>query len=188
MFSSRQITHLILIALLLLSFGCTNKEDDSHLESNAVSDLNTEAQAEDSVQSNVEGPYVKSMLELWEAGQKEDAVKGFLAIRWEDPSAYQEVPVFAMSDRQWRSLPRDEQLASTKDARREIGRLREVLIEVVSTGKTLVSSGNSEMAKEHFEAARRYGEGLSRPKWFYRVRDHGRAALEYVQKELAGME
>jgi len=146
--------------LLLFSFGCTKKEDDSHLESNAVSELNTQSQAEDSVQSNVEDPCVKGMLELWEAGQKEDAVKEFLAIRWEDPSAYREVPVFTMSDRQWRSLPRDEQLASTKDARREIGRLREVLLEVVSTGRTLVSSGNSEMAKEHFEAARRKNRPL----------------------------
>ncbi|MCH8218283.1 MAG: hypothetical protein IH892_16115, partial [Planctomycetes bacterium] len=180
--------HLVLIALLLLLFGCTKKEDDSHLESNAASELNTQAQAEDSVQSNVDDPYVKSMLELWEAGQKEDAVKEFLAIRWEDPSAYREVPVFAMSDRQWRSLPRSEQLAVTKDSISQLSELRKMLFEVVATGRTLVSSGDAEMAKEHFEAALRFGEGLSRPRWFELVRDLGRAASEYAQKELTGME
>ena len=167
----------------LISFGCSKKKDELPAESYAVSEPDTEAPAEGAVQSNAEGIAVSSMLELWETGQKGDAVKQFLSVKWNDPSVYREIPILTMSDKQWRSLPRDEQVRAAKDAQKQTIRLFKIVKDVVSNGKALASSGDAEMAKKHFEAVRHCGEALSHSKLLITVRDYGKVTIEYAQDQ-----
>ena len=187
------VKHLRLLSIALLSayflilFGCSKKVDEPNPNSDAVSELNTQTSVDSAGPSTVEGITVKGMLELWDAGHTDEAVNQFLGIQWGDPSAYRDMPVLTISDKQWRSLSKAEQLRTTKEAMSQTGRLRKVLIEVVSVGKTLAESGDTETAKRHLKAALEYGEALSQSQRFEVVRGHGQAALGYVQQNLAGV-
>jgi hypothetical protein len=185
---SKLLTVLAMALFLMLCIGCSKKEDESPTVKNTASERNTQAHEDGSVQSNVEGILIKDMLELWDTGQKDDAVKQFLSTQWDDPSAYRDIPVLiSMSDKQWRSLPRDEQLRTTEDAMKQRARLRKVMFKVVSDAKTLASSGDTETAKKHLKAVMRHGEALSDSTRFEVVRDYGKAALGYAQEKLTSI-
>jgi len=182
------LTSLLVLFSLVSFLGCSKKEDETPAETSTASELNTQTPVESTEQSDVDTLTVKGMLELWDAGQKDEAVKQFLSVKWDDPSAYQDMPVLiSMSDKQWYSLPRDEQLSTTQEAIQQTGRLRQVMFEVVSVGKTFAESGDTQIAKKHFESVVQLGKALSQPQRFEVVRGYGEAALKYAQKNLSAL-
>ncbi|UCF15014.1 MAG: hypothetical protein JSW59_16520 [Phycisphaerales bacterium] len=183
------------VCLALLS-GCAKKEDDSPAEPNTdtestaqVPPERTEAspKEEDTVQPSADGAFVKDVLALWETGQKDDAARQFMAIQWDAPSTFREVEVLIMSEQQLRALPQSEMKRVVEEVSDLLGKLRKLMFQVVSVGEKLASSGDTDMAKEHFEAVRLYGEALLQPERLEIVRLHGKAAVAYAQKRLSGI-
>ena len=109
---------IVLVIVHLASLpGCGRKEDESGAgpspDSEAGAPVPTgrtseSPQAGGTVDSTTDGAVLKEALALWEAGEKDDAVRRFLAMQWSDPSVYRDMPVLVMSDQQFRSLPYGE--------------------------------------------------------------------------------
>ena len=186
----------VIICIVLLS-GCSKKEDDSSDEPNTDTELSAQVPTEgikespkegSTVQSSAEGTLVKDVLALWEAGQKDEAVRQFLTIQWDNPSVFQEMQVLIMPEQEFRSLSQDEMKRIVGEAMNLTGKLRELMFYVVSIGDKLASSGDIKLAKEHFEAVRLYGEVLSQSERLEVIRNHGKAAAAYAQKRLSGIE
>ena len=157
--------------------GCAKKKDKSHTNSN------TQVQVGVSGISEVEVVSVKDMFALWDAGHKDDAIKKFLSIKWDDSSVYREIPVLTMLDRDWRSLQQGEQVRIVQDALKQTQRLSHMVKEVISKAKILASSGDEEVARKYFKAVRDCGEALSQRKLLENIRDFGKVTTEYAQEQ-----
>ena len=186
----------VIVNLALLS-GCSKKEDDSSAEPNTDTELSAQAPTESikespkegsTITSSTEGTLFKDVLALWETDQKDEAVKQFLSIQWGDPSVFQGIQVMNMSEQELRLLPQDEQKRIGGEAHELTLKMRELMFYVVSIGDKHVSSGDIQIAKEHFEAVRLYGEALSQSERLEIMRIIGKAIVSHAQKKLSNIE
>jgi len=186
----------VIVCLALLS-GCAKKEDDSGAEANTETELSAQVPAEgikespkegSTTTSSTEGTLFKDVLALWEADQKDEAVKQFLSIQWSDPSVFQGIQAMNMSEQELRLLPQDEINRIVGELHDLTRKMRNLMFYVVSIGDKLASSGDIKMAKEHFETVRLYGEALSQSERFEIIQLVGKAIVSHAQKKLSGIE
>ena len=186
----------VIVCLALLS-GCAKKEDDSSAEPNTDTELSAQVPAEgikespkegSTTTSSTEGTLFKDVLALWEADQKDEAVKQFLSIQWSDPSVFQGIQAMNMSEQELRLLPQDEINRIVGELHDLTRKMRNLMFYVVSIGDKLASSGDIKMAKEHFETVRLYGEALSQSERFEIIQLVGKAIVSHAQKKLSGIE
>ena len=186
----------VIVCLALLS-GCAKKEDDSSAEPNTDTELSAQVPAEgikespkegSTTTSSTEGTLFKDVLALWEADQKDEAVKQFLSIQWSDPSVFQGIQAMNMSEQELRLLPQDEINRIVGELHDLTRKMRNLMFYVVSIGDKLASSGDIKMAKEHFETVRLYGEALSQSERFEIIQLVGKAFVSHAQKKLSGIE
>jgi len=182
--------------MALLS-GCSKKEDDSSAEPNTDTELSAQVPNESikespketsTIQSSTEGTLFKDVLALWETDQKDDAVKQFLSIQWDDPSVFQGIQALNMSEQELRLLPQDEMKRIVGEALNLTKKLRKLMFYVVSIGDKHASSGDIQIAKEYFEAVRLYGEAFCQPERFEVIRIVGKAIVAHAQKKLSEIE
>ncbi len=140
------------------------------------------------ITSSTEGTLFKDVLALWEADQKDEAVKQFLSIQWGDPYVFQGIQVMNMSEQELRLLPQDEQKRIGGEAHELTLKMRRLMFHVVSIGDKHVSSGDIQIAKEHFDAVRLYGEALCQPERLEIMRLIGKAIVAHGQKKLSEIE
>ena len=186
----------VIVCLTLLS-GCAKKEDDTSAEHNTDTELSAQVPAEgikespkegSTTTSSTEGTLFKDVLALWEADQKDEAVKQFLSIQWSDPSVFQGIQAMNMSEQELRLLPQDEINRIVGELHDLTRKMRNLMFYVVSIGDKLASSGDIKMAKEHFETVRLYGEALSQSERFEIIQLVGKAIVSHAQKKLSGIE
>ncbi len=193
-----RLSSIVLVLLCLsLIFGCDKRKDESRVDSSAISDSNARTRTGDTegtqnkdgiTQRHTNTILVNDVVSLWEADRKAEAVKQFLTIQWNDMSIYRETQVLIMSEQEMRSLSEGEQIRIIEEAMKQTSRLRKLVKDVVSEGVTFVSSGDKIAAKAYLEAVQRYGEALSQTERLESIRDHGKAAIKYAQKQLSGIE
>ena len=186
----------VIVCLALLS-GCSKKEDDSSAEPNSDTELNAQVptesieespKEESTIQSSTEGTLFKDVLALWEAEKKDEAVKQFLSIQWSDPSVFQGIQALNMSEQELRLLPQDDMKRIAGEAHTLTKKLRNLMFYVVSIGDKHASSGEIQIAKEHFKAVRLYGEALCQPEQLEIMRLIGKAIVAHGQKKLSEIE
>lgn len=165
---------LLALSPLVLLCGCTEKDD-----SGTVSQTDEEVTSESSS--------IKDVLALWETGQKEDAVKRFVSINWNDPSVCEQVRVLAMTEREFLSLAPNEQGQVVQEAIECTDTLTTFMKHIASVGDELASTGDKAAASAHLEAVRSYGETLGGPEHLEVVRAHGMAAVQYATKKLSSI-
>ena len=90
---------------------------------------------------------MNDVLALWETGQKDEAVKQFLSIQWDNPSVFEKMDVLTMTEKAYLALPRDEMEPVMKEAMNMTKKLRELMFGVVAKAEELAASGNIEAAK-----------------------------------------
>jgi hypothetical protein len=195
--SGMRVLSILLVMTYLVSLsGCARKENKSATQSSAHSQTSAPGAPEHSSQSPKAGSTVtataggttlKDLFTLWEAGQKDAAVRQFLSMQWSDSSVYRDMPVLMLSEQEYRSLPPDEAKQILDEAMKLTGRLRMLMFHVASVGDGLASSGNTEIAMQHFDAIRQYGQALSRAERIEVIRNHGKAAVTYAEKKLSAM-
>ena len=188
---------ICVIVNLTLLYGCSKKEDDSSTEPNTDTELSAQAPTESikespkegsTITSSTEGTLFKDVLALWETDQKDEAVKQFLSIQWGDPSVFQGIQVMNMSEQELRLLPQDEQKRIGGEAHELTLKMRRLMFYVVSIGDKHASSGDIQIAKEHFDAVRLYGEALCQPERLEIIRLIGKAIVANGQKKLSEIE
>ncbi len=187
----------VIVCLALLS-GCSKKEDDSSAEPNADTELSAQVPNESieespeegsTIMSSTEGTLFKDVLALWEAEKKDEAVRQFLSIQWDNPSVFQGIEVLDVSEQEFRLLPQDERKRISKESHTLSIKMRKLMFYVSSIGDKHASSGDIQTAKEHFEAIRLYGEAFSQTESFdENIRGIGIAILAYGQKKLSEIE
>ena len=178
--------------------GCSKKGEDSSAEPNTDTELSAQVptksirespKATSTIQSSTEGTLFKDVLALWEADQKDEAVKQFLSIQWSDPSVFQGIQAMNMSEQELRLLPQDEGMRIAGEAPILAIELRDLMFYVVSIGDKHASSGDIQIAKAHFEAVRLYGEALcQQPEALEIMRVIGKAFVNHGQKKLSEIE
>ena len=193
----RLLSIVCVIVYLALLSGCSKKEDDSSAEPNSDTELSAQVPMEGmqespketrTIQSSTEGTLFKDVLALWETDQKDDAVKQFLSIQWDDPSVFQGIQALNMSDQELRLLPQDERKRISEEAHTLTLKMRKLMFYVVSIGDKHASAGDIQIAKEHFDAVRLYGEALCQPERLEIMRLIGKAIVAHGQKKLSEIE
>ncbi len=173
------------IMCLAALVGCAKKEAPTGAEADDEMEVQTQTPIEPA-QPGSPGVGLKDVLVMWENGRQQEAARQFVAIRWNDPSALDQMPVLTMSESQFRLLSSDEQTQVVAEAMKLSGQLRKVMFFVAAVGDKLASTGDKQGAKTHYEAVRSYGETLSQPERLEIVRLHGTAAVQYAEKRLIG--
>jgi hypothetical protein len=165
---------LLALSHLTLLCGCAEKDD-----SGTVSQTDEEVTAESSS--------IKDVLALWKTGQKEDAVKRFVSINWNDPSVCEQVRVLEMTEKEFLALARHEQEQVVQEAIDCTNELTALMKHIASVGVELASTGDKATANAYFEAVRSYGETLGGREHLEVVRAHGMAAVQYATKGLSSI-
>lgn len=167
----------VVIVLLLLS-GCSKKEDKPQTEDNLYPEPGSK------ISSDV-WP-VNELLALWNVNKKDEAVKEFLSIQWDDPSVFQGADLLNLSEKEFVSLPTSERTRIKQDAFKLERTLRVLGKHVLSTGEKFAASGDTDMANAHFEAVLRYGRALSKPERLAIIQLSGKAMVKAAQSKLPG--
>jgi len=186
----------VIVFSALLS-GCSKKEDESSAEPNTNTELSAQVPTEsikespkegNTTKSSTEGTLFKDVLELWETDQKDEAVKQFLSIQWDNPSVFKGIEALNMTEQEFKLLPQDEMKRIGEEAHKLTLTMRKLMFYVSSIGDKHASSGDIQIAKEHFEAVRLYGEAFCQPERLEIMRLIGKAIVAHGQKKLSEIE
>ena len=198
MTGARRFLYVLVAAVFLASLGgCGKREADSQSEAGTHSEADaapapgepqTTAMPDASGQGTEKPVPLNDALSLWSQGDKDDATDRFLAIQWDDPAAFADIPLLKLSDREFASLPRQEQTTTVQEAMELTGTMRKLVFHVVAAADDLATSGDTETAKEYLRAVQRHGEALSSADRLELIRNYGKAATQYAQKKLSGIE
>lgn len=154
---------LLIATLLVLLCGCSKKGDESK----------TDAQANS--KSNNDGVLLKDVLTLWQAGNKDDTVKQFLMISWNDPSVFQGIPALDVSEQQFITLSTDERNNIQQEAMDLTANLRRILMAVLAAGDAYAATSDIENAKKCHDAVMACGHALSASEHLVTVQMVGKA-------------
>ncbi|MBN1805254.1 MAG: hypothetical protein JW837_08395 [Sedimentisphaerales bacterium] len=122
------------VTVVLISvWGCTGKEDEPQAENDDVVFLN-------------------HVLSAWERGDKEGATARFLQINWDEPAALADVSIMHTSKEQFDALTLNKQIHFMQDAKELSTKLRKIGMHILTEGDNVLSSGNKQSAKAHYEA------------------------------------
>ena len=187
----------VIVCLTFLS-GCSKKEEeDSSAEPNTDTELSAQVptesikespKEESTIMPSTEGTLFKDVLALWEAEKKDEAVKQFLSIQWDNPSVFQGIETLNMTEQELGSLPLDEVKPIAGEALNLSRKMRNLVFYVVETGDKHISSGDIKAAKDHFEAIRLFGEALLQSDRIELIKLVSKAILALGQKKLSEIE
>jgi len=191
--ASRQITQLILIVTLLLSYGCS-KQDESPEGQALNSDSNGQVSTETAQgqpfnkggeQAGEATSSIYDMLTSWKSGEKDAASEQFVSTDWTDTSIFNEIPLLQMSEKQFVALSAHESTGLLQEAIELMQTLRETMFHVVSKAKGFADSGDTAKAEQYLGAVRQHGVALSGPDHLEVMRGYGKAAIEYADRKLS---
>ncbi|UCE48378.1 MAG: hypothetical protein JSW47_22625 [Phycisphaerales bacterium] len=187
----------VIVCLTLLS-GCSKKEDEPNAEPNTDTESSAQVSTERSIKESPkeesttmlssESTLFQDVLALWETNQKDEAVKQFLSIQWDNPSVFQGIEALNMTEQELGSLPLDEVKPIAGEALNLSRKMRNLVFYVVETGDKHISSGDIKAAKEHFEAIRLFGEALLQSDRIELIKMVSKAIVSLGQKKLSEIE
>jgi len=131
--------------------------------------------------------HLGQVLALWYSGKRGEAVNQFLQIDWQDPAAFQGVPVFTMSEQQFASYAQAQRDAVSQQAQQLSQAARDLARAVIATTDTFVASGNTLGAKSRLEAVQQFGQALSAPERLQIIQLVGKAITQLAQEKLSGI-
>lgn len=102
-------------------------------------------------------------LAAWQAGSKDEAVKLLLGTQGEDLAAGSSLRVFQLSESDVKGLPQAEKTSLQKEVIAIAPQIKRLATEGLRLGDELLSKGDVENARLHFEAVNRLGKTLKAP-------------------------
>jgi len=129
--------------------------------------------------------FLGEVLVSWNMGKKDAAVQQFLSIQWDDPAAFQGIPMLVMSEQQLTSLSPEQRNRIVQETEGLSAVLRVIAAHMIATGETQAAAGDTDSAKAHFEAVRQCGQALASPDRLQAVQTLGKAMVQLAQEKLA---
>ena len=146
-----------------------------------------EAEADSPEGPTVTAMYLGEVLVSWNTGKKDEAVRKFVALAWDDPAVLRGIPALAMPEAQLASLPEAQSNTIVQHAEELAGTLGNLVKEVSAAGDDLAALGDTEAARAHFVALRQSGEVLKAPNHLLIMQVLGEAMATFAQEKLDGM-
>lgn len=134
------------------------------------------------------GVALSDVLASWESGKKDVAVKQLLSIRWDEPAVFADMPIMVLSEKDFRSLPRDERTRIQQELIELVGPLRNMARHAWSIGEKAQASGDKQTAKAHYEAVLHLGQALASPERVLLIQQVGKAITIGTQKRSSAVE
>jgi len=128
--------------------------------------------------------YFGEVLAAWLGGNKGEAVKQFLQMRWQDPSVFAGIPVLFMSEQQFATLPQAQRDPVSQQAQQLSATIRDIARAVISSGEAAAASGDAAGAKAKFEAVQQFGQALAAPERLLIIQLVGKAVVKLAQEKL----
>ncbi len=182
--SARFLLAVLFTFLMGICPGCSKEEDKAKPETNLPAAREEENNTGIAEKSPVR---LSNVLTLWENKNQDEAVKQFLAIRWDDPAVFENVGMLNMSEQKFVSLPANSRTQIQQKAGDFSKMLRELARYVLATGETVAGSGDTAMARTHFQAVRAYGEALSKPDQLALIQMTGNSIVKAADSKLAAL-
>ncbi|HOM75645.1 MAG TPA: hypothetical protein P5175_08585 [Anaerohalosphaeraceae bacterium] len=168
------VCSVFLSAVLILS-GCAKKMDAVPPTPQTPSTAQSERPISDSTPAAV----LDKALELWRTGQKEQAADIFLQINWETAAVFTQNSVFAVSEGQFKTLPRRRRQELLQKALLESTAVRELTQYLVKQAR---QPGTD--IEKYRRALAACGQRLSANDQLAIIQLVGKAVSEYAKKEL----
>ncbi len=128
--------------------------------------------------------YFGEVLFSWNSGRKDDAVKQFLQMHWQDASVFQGIPTLMMSEEQFVALPQAQRDPISQQAQQLSATLRDMARAVISSGDAAAASGDAAGAKARFESVQQFGQALAAPEHLLIIQLVGKAVVKLAQEKL----
>jgi len=198
----QKVIVVLLVATMAMSLtGCGKKEDTSEPQAPTPSQAVPQAPAETPAPAQATVPVVEDVAAAaeiaaksarflgevfvsWNMGKKDAAVQQFLAIQWDDPAAFQGIPMLVMSEQQLTSLSQEQRNRIVQETQGLSAVLRSIATHVIAAGETQAAAGDADNAKAHFDAVRQCGQALKSPDRLQVVQVVGKAMVQLAQEKL----
>lgn len=128
--------------------------------------------------------YFGEVLAAWIGGRKDEAVKQFLQMRWQDPSVFEGIPMLVMSEQQFAALPQAQRDPIGRQAQQFSTTIGDIATAVIASGEKASASGDAAGAKARFEAVQQFGQTLAAPERLLIIQQVGKAVAKVAQEKL----
>jgi hypothetical protein len=194
---SNSLVVLVAAFSLMPFLGCSDKEEQTRedaIETDSSGQISAEmAQNQPDEDAGipvaVEDISLNDVVALWDNGKKDEATAKFLSVNWKNPSVFNEMSCFDLSERQfgWNSRKERERIME------EYSNLRDkLLVGVVryvrSAGDSVLASGDEQTAREYYSGILRCGQALSSPNRLALIQLDGKAIVKMAQDRLSSLE
>ena len=125
------------------------------------------------------------VLVAWNTGEKRQAIEQFLRVRWDDPAVFGGIPVLAMSEQQFVSLPPPQRDQVSQQAQEVSEILRDLARGLFATAEDLAASGDAAAARTYLETVQQFGQALAAPERLDVIQALGQAVTEVAQEKQA---
>ena len=157
---ARAIGTLLLSVVLLLLFSCDSK--DTPTDESVQNIANNDQTSQQTEQTpNIAAVTFDEVLELWQSGQKDQAVSQFLAINWQSPDIFEKESIFTISESQFAKLSAAKRQQISQDALAKIKHVKELTRHIVEHTKTLAIQNENTEAVKYYTALINCGSRLS---------------------------
>ncbi len=185
---ARQSIHnycLLLISIMLILSGCSKKEDVPAPPTDDMSSVTTSEKVvpqQESVsnqEAETQTVTFDKVLDLWKAGQKEQAIQSFLSIDWKRPDIFVPGSIFGISEAEFVKLPESQRLEIQQKSTETAKAIREISKYMIA--QTQQTNSKVERYREALLAC---GRRLSGGDQLAIIQMVGKAVTGYVEKEL----
>jgi hypothetical protein len=128
--------------------------------------------------------YFGEVIAAWNAGNKEEAVKKFLEIRWTDPVVFGGIPILTMTEEQFAKLLPGQREQISQQAQELSKILRDIAKGVASAGGAAAAVTDPAGAKARLDAVHQFGQSLSGPDHLLIVQLVGKAIAQLTPEKL----
>ncbi|MCX7424482.1 MAG: hypothetical protein NTW96_02425 [Planctomycetia bacterium] len=128
-----------------------------------------------------------NVLAAWESGAKDDAVKQFVSIQWNDRAVFAGVPALNVSEDGFKSLDAPARTQMLNECIKLASALRAIARHALAAGDQALASGDKPTAKIHYEAVRHFGEALTSPERVLVIQQLGKGIVGSAQEKESGL-
>lgn len=172
---------------IILVASCSKKEDlpDSSAPAAQSQQTSTESHEKGSDSQNqsrsqvAEDVTLDHVLEVWNGGQRAQAVDLFLKIQWDQTNIFASDSVFSVSESEFLKLPQNSQLQLKQEAMDLAKTIRELSKYMVEQAKQ-----NSQLTQKYRQSLLAFGDRISGKDQLKSVQMVGKAIVGYTEKEL----
>jgi len=184
----KALTVLFAALLLMSSLGCSQKEDEPQ-EGHAV-EADSVAPEQATQQGKVARDGAETLANLgdvlssWNTGDKERASRQFISVNWDHPDAFADVLVLNMSQEEFMTSSKDQQMQFMRDTKSLATDLRTLGLHVLSMGDVSLASGDTATARQYYDSVLQCGRSLASKDYYELIELTAKGLIKAGQDKL----